>query len=529
MSDRPLGVQISRMLHDRGTDVIFGIPGVHNQELYRGIEEAGLRHILARHEQGAGFMADGYARATGRPGVCYVISGPGLTNIMTPMGQAQSDSVPMLVISSCINPASLGMGRGRLHEMKDQAGAGATVADWSLEAVDAAHAFHLIDRALREFAMLRGGVKHIQVPIGVLEALAPSAPAARGTAPVPAAPAVMPDLAQIIAARRPLFILGGGAVRVGPMLTPLLARMGAAVFETMAGRGCVAPDYPLHFGAMLARVEAEAIIGSADLVIAVGTELSEVDLWRADLGHQVPLIRVDIDPAVLNGADTGIAVPGDAAGFFAALAGLLDPAHPAATGWDPAQVRGQRARWQAQLAVEYPGLLPLCAALQAVLPDDTMIYSDMTQFAYAALEAWPMARPGHWHHPFGFGTLGYGLPAAIGGTIARPGLPTLAIAGDYGFQYTVQELATAVELGLSLPIILWDNGKLGAIEASMVQAQIAPNAVIQRNPDFLALAKAYGAAATAPRSLGALQEAVLAALGADRPTLIHVTPATAVM
>ena len=140
-----------------------------------------------------------------------------------------------------------------------------------------------------------------------------------------------------------------------------------------------------------------------------------------------------------------------------------------------------------------------------------------------------MARPGHWHHPFGFGTLGYGLPAAIGGTIARPGLPTLAIAGDYGFQYTVQELATAVELGLSLPIILWDNGKLGAIEASMVQAQIAPNAVIQRNPDFLALAKAYGAAATAPRSLGALQEAVLAALGADRPTLIHVTPATAVM
>jgi len=526
MTERPLGVQISAMLRDRGVEVIFGIPGVHNQELYRGIEEAGLRHILARHEQGAGFMADGYARASGRPGVCYVISGPGLTNIMTPMGQAQSDSVPMLVISSCLDPARLGLGRGRLHEMKDQAGAAAAVCDWSLEAVDAAHAFHLIDRALREFTMLRGGVKHVQVPIAALEGLAPSAPAARTTPPGPAAPGTMPDAALIRVARRPLFILGGGAVRATG-LTPLFARMGAAVFETMAGRGIVGHDYPLHFGAMLARSEAEAIIGSADLVIAVGTELAEVDLWRETLGHRVPLIRVDIDPAVLNGADTGIAVHGDAARFFDALSGLLDPAHEAATGWDPAQVRAQRARWQAELAVEYPGILPICAALQAALPADTMIYSDMTQFAYAALEAWPMARPGHWHHPYGFGTLGYGLPAAIGGAIARPGLPTIAIAGDYGFQYTVQELATAVELGLSLPVILWDNGKLGAIEASMVRAQIAPNAVIQRNPDFVALAKAYGAAAAAPRSLGDLKTVVQAALSAGRPTLIHVTPATA--
>jgi len=523
---RPLGVQISAMLHDRGVEVIFGIPGVHNQELYRGIEEAGLRHILARHEQGAGFMADGYARATGRPGVCYVISGPGLTNIMTPMGQAQSDSVPMLVISSCLGAAQLGMGRGRLHEMKDQAGAAAAVCDWSAEAVDAAHAFHLIDRALREFAMLRGGVKHIQVPIAVLEGLAEPAPAARATPPGPAAPGTMPDASLIRGAQRPLFILGGGAVRV-PGMTTLMSRMGAAVFETMAGRGIVAPDYPLHFGAMLARNEAEAIIGSADLVIAVGTELSEVDLWRKSLGHRVPLIRVDIDPAMLNGADTGIAVQGDAAGFIDALSGLLDPAHEAATGWDPAQVRGQRARWQAELAVEYPGILPICVALQAMLPAETMIYSDMTQLAYAALEAWPMARPGHWHHPFGFGTLGYGLPAAVGGAIGRPGLPTIAIAGDYGFQYTLQELATAVELGLSLPIILWDNGKLGAIEASMVSAQIAPNAVIQRNPDFMALAKAYGADAAAPRSLDDLRSAVQAALSAGRPTLIHVTPATA--
>ena len=129
---RPLGAQISHMLRDRGVDVIFGIPGVHNQEMYRGIEEAGITHVLARHEQGAGFMADGYARATGKPGVAYVITGPGLCNIMTPMGQAYTDSVPMLVLSSCLGETQAQ--RGQLHQMKDQRAAAETVTDWSVQA-----------------------------------------------------------------------------------------------------------------------------------------------------------------------------------------------------------------------------------------------------------------------------------------------------------------------------------------------------------------------------------------------------------
>ena len=153
-----------------------------------------------------------------------------------------------------------------------------------------------------------------------------------------------------------------------------------------------------------------------------------------------------------------------------------------------------------------------------------MIYSDMTQFAYAAKEVWPMDRPGHWHHPYGFGTLGYALPAAIGGAVARRGKPTMAIIGDYGFHYTCQELGVAVELGLSLPIILWDNGKLKEIEDSMVRAQIAPNAVVARNPDFVKLAEAFGAQAVAPGSLADLQSAVTQAFAAQGPTLIYLTP-----
>ena len=160
---RRLGAQISHMLKDRGVDVIFGIPGVHNQEMYRGIEEAGITHVLARHEQGAGFMADGYARATGKPGVAYVITGPGLCNIMTPMGQAYSDSVPMLVISSCLDETAAK--RGQLHQMKDQCAAADTVCDWSEEARTASAAYALVDRAFGEFETTRKRPKHIQVPI----------------------------------------------------------------------------------------------------------------------------------------------------------------------------------------------------------------------------------------------------------------------------------------------------------------------------------------------------------------------------
>src|SRR6056297_169342 len=162
-----------------------------------------------------------------------------------------------------------------------------------------------------------------------------------------------------------------------------------------------------------------------------------------------------------------------------------------------------------------------------IMPEDMMVFSDMTQFAYTGKEVWDLPRPGHWHHPTGFGTLGYALPAAIGGAVARPGRPTLCIAGDYGFQYTMQELGTAVELGLPLPILLWDNGKLKEIEDSMVRAQIAPKSVVAKNPDFAALARAYGAHADVPETIPEAVAAVLGAFEADAPPLIHVTPGVA--
>jgi len=520
---RPLGAQISHMLKSRGVDTIFGIPGVHNQEMYRGIEEAGIKHVLARHEQGAGFMADGYARASGKPGVAYVITGPGLCNTMTPLGQAYSDSIPVLAISSCLDETAAT--RGQLHQMLDQEAAGATVCDWSHTAKNAEAAYHLVDRALSEFQTQRPRSKHIQVPIAALEGAAAPAPQETPVISIPAQSGPADLLPILTSAKRPLFVLGGGARGDTEAVREVVQRLGAASFVTYAGRGLIdVQQDALHFGAYLGRPESAKVIASADCVIAVGTELAEVDLWRTDLGNTCPLIRVDIDPEVLAQTTGGTKVQMNATAFFQWLLPALK-GHGANTSWNADEISKTRARWRAEADAERPGILPVCDALRAVMPADTMYYSDMTQFAYTGKEIWDMDRPGHWHHPTGFGTLGYGLPAGIGGAVARPGLPTVVIAGDYGFQYTVQELGAAVELGLSLPILLWDNGKLKEIEDSMVRAQIAPNSVIAHNPDFCALAKAYGAYAKAPQSHSELQQAVLDAFRADKPTLIYMTNA----
>jgi acetolactate synthase-1/2/3 large subunit/5-guanidino-2-oxopentanoate decarboxylase len=480
--------------------------------------------VLARHEQGAGFMADGYARASGKPGIAYVITGPGVCNIMTPMGQAYSDSVPMLVISSCLDETAAK--RGQLHQMKDQEGAARTVCDWSETARTADAAYQLIDRALSEFHMNRRRPKHITLPIEALEGLAPDfgqrgALDRRDQRP-PTALDVQSLGDKLKASRRPLFVFGGGCAMVNcAPIRSALRKLNAASITTYAGRGVITDD-PLYFGSLLARASSARIFAQADFVVTVGTDLSEVDLWRDVPGHDCETCVINIDPEVLSLCGAGdVPILADAGRMFAALDRFLAD-EGVETDWTAREVSDYHSRMRAEIAAERPGILPVADALKDALPAETMIYSDMTQFAYAAKEVYPMDRPGHWHHPYGFGTLGYALPAAIGGKIGLGDQPVVAILGDYGFQYTVQELAVAVELELTLPIIIWDNGKLGEIEDSMVRAQIAPNAVVQRNPDFCKLAEAYGAAAIAPTDLASFQQAIKDALATKGPTIIHV-------
>jgi 5-guanidino-2-oxopentanoate decarboxylase len=341
----------------------------------------------------------------------------------------------------------------------------------------------------------------------------------------------IPDVTQIDAviehlnnAKRPLFVLGGGVAKgQSDGIADAMKAIGAASMVSTAGRGLVSPSDPMAFGPCLARPSSVDIAASADVIIVVGCELAEVDIWRHRLGHNAPMIRVDLDPVVL--ADdplTSVSIQSDGAAFIKGLAARLDG--PLKTQWDAKRIAKTRAGWRAEVIAERPNIVPVVDVIRSAVPVDTMIYSDMTQLAYAAVEVWDMEIAGHWHHPSGFGTLGYATPAAIGGAIGRPDKPTMAIIGDYGFHYTCQELGVAVELGLSLPIILWDNGKLGEIEDSMIAAQIAPNAVIAHNPDYCKLAEAFGAKSTAPKSLEQMHAAIQLAFKADGPTLIYVTP-----
>ncbi len=519
MTSRPelsAGEALVSLLEAYGVDTIFGIPGVHNIEMYRALPRSGIRHVLTRHEQGAGFMADGYARASGRPGVCFTITGPGLTNIMTPLGQAWSDSSNVLVISSALDIADSAQGRGRLHEMISQFAAAAAVTAHAMRAYTAQDIQDGIARAFSGFASARPRPAYLEIPLDLLSM--PAGPGWKARATARRASHDSDDIASAVAmlqaAKSPMVILGGGALDAGAAAIAIAEKLRAPILTTTAGKGAVPAGHPLCWGALLSHPDVQAALKASDCVLAAGTELSETDFWNSALLLD-NLIRIDIDPASIARPHAArLALLADAGPALAAIAAGLG-----------ATTAGQRktAPLTDQSALRQMLTLVL-KVIRDSLPEDTVIASDMTQIAYAANEIFPVSKPRTWLHPVGFGTLGFALPAAIGAKFAVGQKPVAALAGDYGFQYTCNELGTAVEHKQPLPILLWNNEALGQIHDSMAGAGIQPNAVNLLNPDFQALARAYGAACERPANLKALAQAIARALAADGPTLIEMTP-----
>ncbi|MEM8756000.1 MAG: thiamine pyrophosphate-binding protein, partial [Pseudomonadota bacterium] len=331
-----LGALIPGMLVERGIDTVFGIPGVHTVEMYRGLPGSGLRHVTPRHEQGAGFMADGYWRATGRVAACFIITGPGMTNIATAMGQAYGDSVPMIVISAVNAEGEIGRGLGCLHELKDQSGLVAGVAAWSRRVRDAAGLAAALDDALDLFATGRPRPVHVEIPIDRLAAPAEAPPEPRARAAVEKPdPELAAKAASILnAAARPVLILGGGAVRLGPTAARLAEALGAPTLMTSNARGLLPPDHPLNAGGGLFAPPQRALLAESDAALALGCEFGPTDWSYYDEGDPSfggDLIRVDVDPAQLSrGASPTLAVEADAAAFAAALLPLIDRAPAAA-------------------------------------------------------------------------------------------------------------------------------------------------------------------------------------------------------
>ena len=514
------GEALVSLLEAYGVDTVFGIPGVHNVEMYRALPRSGIRHILTRHEQGAGFMADGYARVTGRPGVCFTITGPGLTNILTPMGQAWSDSVPMLVLSSSLDIADAAQGRGRLHEMTSQRGAALSVTATAITALTPHDVRDGIAEAFARFASQRPRPAYLELPLDLLKLPAGDDWTARRLPARPAADSgAIAEAADLLTeASTPMIVLGGGAVDAGASALAIAEALDAVILTTISGKGIVASDHPLCLGTRLSQDKIRETLRRADVILAVGTEISETDLWETKITIPGKVIRIDIDPASL-------VRPHAAALPIAALAAALSergkrPGNPKARPFIRDHLAGEpegEDRLRADLRI-------VLDKIRQALPRETVIASDMTQIAYAANEIFPMDLPRRWLHPAGFGTLGYALPAAIGARAGRPDLPTAVLVGDYGFQYTINELGTAAELGQPLVILLWNNDALGQIRDDMVNKGIQPNAVTLKNPEFGAIARAYACAYAAPRKLAEIGPAIAAALAADRPTIIEMTP-----
>ena len=517
------GESLIALLESYGVDTVFGIPGVHTLDLYRGLAGSSIRHVQARNEQGAGFMADGYARLSGKPGVCILISGPGVTNACTPMGQSFADSIPVLVISSTTASDSLGKGWGCLHEVTDLEAVTRPLTALSATAGSADELEGLIAQAFSIFAAERPRPVHIAVPIDVLAETVSGAWQVRRPPdrPVPTAETINQAAALLRRADRPVIYAGGGAAGAAQTLTRIAERLDAAVITTNAGKGVVPDSHPLCLGGGIVRAPVRTFLSQADVVLAIGTEISETDSFVPKLSLTGQLIRIDIDSRKINDlypADIGIV--GDAA---TAATQLLKALGPEDTSRGTAQtVSVVRRSVFDELSDSESRHIRMLMVLRETLPDDAVIAGDICQVIYTGAFAYPVEQPRQWHYPAGYCTLGCGLPNGIGGKLALGDTPVVVVAGDGGFMFTVQELVTAAELELALPIIVWNNAGLKQIRDDMASREIPATGVDGRNPDFLQLASACGCHATRPENEEAFRDAIKGALKASGPTLIEV-------
>ncbi|WP_334174670.1 5-guanidino-2-oxopentanoate decarboxylase [Pseudoxanthobacter sp.] len=513
------------ILEAYGVEVVFGIPGVHNVELYRGLAGSAIRHVTPRHEQGAGFMADGYARATGRPGVCFTITGPGLTNILTAMGQAYSDSVPMLVIASVNSLAEMGTGNGHLHELKSQRALAEGVTAFSHTVTHPAQLPEVIARAMAVFAGSRPRPVYIEIPVDVITAPGDALPLRARPLPLPPQPpAVALEAAACLlgAAARPLVVLGGGAAGAPQAARSLAEALDAPVIMTINARGLLPPDHPLIAGEILTAPPLLAALGEADVVLAVGTEFGETEMypWPAPLVINGALVRIDIDPQqIMRGPVADVALVGDAG---LAMRALCDGLPAVAMRAGATRAAALRAATQAALPAATAPYRRVMETIDAILPD-AIVVGDSTQTVYFANQFYRPARPrSFFNASTGYGTLGYGLPAAIGARIGEPERPVIALVGDGGVLFTIGELAAAVEAQAPVIVILWNNDGYGEIRSYMEARSITPVGVDLKVPDFMRIAEGFGCAAERVKSFAGLADALIAANERLVPTVIEI-------
>ena len=523
---------IVEALHDAGVSTIFGIPSIHNISIYDALRRRpSIRHIVCRHEAGATHMADGYARLKGL-GVIISSTGPGAGFTVSALQEAWGSCSPVVMLTSNIDAAKIGQGLGALHELEEQTALFRTItkATFTPRAGDDLRA--LTAEAIRLATAGRPGPVCIEVPTDVLggEAAPPSPPAAAPDSPPPASmPSQLDDAVAILRrAKQPIILAGTDAVRseLAADVTALAEALCAPVLTSTPGKGVLAEDHPLSLGNAARRLAVHDVMPGCDAALVVGTRLREVDAKRRGLALPEQVIHVDWDERWIGrNYPTTLPLVGDVPAIVHQLRGRLEgepytgPRQERVAAW-----RRQADETTAQLEDEL-GVMRYLKAIRQVLDRDSALVIDNTQLAYWAEYFYPSYRPNGLVGAKGSGLLGFSFPAAIGVKAACPDTPVAAIIGDGGFLYTAQELATCVRHQIGFPLIVVNDnayGVIGYLQRSAYQEEYQARLT---NPDFVALANAFGVAASRVDSPEGLAEALEQALDRGDMHLIELQTA----
>jgi acetolactate synthase-1/2/3 large subunit len=524
------GEVVVAALAAHGVDVAWGIPGTHNLTIFDALGRYGIRTIATTHEQGAGYAADGYARTARRPGVAIVTSGPAVYNAATAIAQAYSDSSPVLLISPAM-PRSLpvdGPGTGYLHEAKDQTGAMDRIAAACLHPTTHQEIADELARAFTYFSGVRPRPVHVEIPLDLLEERGDASITVHAIAapPQPSAEVLAQVADELVGAHRILIAAGGGAVGAAGSIVELADLLGAAVGTSINGTGVIPGDHRLSLGSRLWAPPVLEAANAADVLLVIGCELAQSDLFYGPVEPTGRVIRIDIDPHMADvNARTDVMLTGDASVIVEALVRLvrerLDASRPAGP-WVP-DVRASADQLTAENGRRW---LPWVAALEAGLDDDAVIATDNAMCVYYGfIQNFTAHRPASLHFPTGFGTLGFTVPVAIGAACAAPDRQVVGISGDGGLLFTVPELATAAAEQLPIAIVVFDNSGYGEIRNEMLDRGEKPVAVAAPPRDLVQIARGFGATAEHIDTPEQLTAAVRAARSHPGPTVLVVREA----
>lgn len=527
----PTGAQLLiQRLKAHGVDVIFGIPGIHNLAIYDAlVDEPAIRVVTTRDERGAGHMADGYARATGRPGVCLTVPGPGVTNALTAIGEAYADSSPVLLLASQLPTGTAAWDREDFHQLRNTQRVLDAVTQWGVRPGRAEEIGPAVDEGFRRFETGRPRPCYLDLPMDLLSANV-EVPATTdrleahrcGVADV-SVEDVRRSAEELLRAKRPLLLIGGGAWRASEPLRLLVATLSIPVMMTSSGKGIVPEDDPLSLGdGWMVHQLGRAALQEADCILAIGMRFGPLTTswWTREIKGRI--IHVDIDPTEIGKhLPASIGIVGDAKQVVdALLAQLRDlPAANRPVWLDPVATRERR---RAAIRERAPEAVAALEGLRRVLPDHTLVFNDINGIACWGAGAFICRQPRTFHYPIGFGCLGFALPAAIGAKLARPEVPVVALSGDGGFLFSGHELATAVQERVAVVAVVFNDHAYGTIKADQNYRYPARSLGGDlRSPDFVKYADAFGATGCRVDSVRKVAQAVAAAIERDGPTVIE--------